>query len=53
MHRFFGRLSCGAVVSLTANTTVATKVHFPREIFPFSAIVISLVDSAVATLLVM
>jgi len=42
-----------AVVSLTANTTLVTKVYFPREIFPFSAIVISLVDSAVATLLVM
>ena len=39
-----------AVVSLTANTTLVTKVYFPREIFPFSAIVVSLVDSAVATL---
>ena len=38
-----------ATVSLTANTNLVTKVYFPREIFPFSAIVVSLVDSAVAT----
>jgi homopolymeric O-antigen transport system permease protein len=39
-----------AVVSLTANSNLVTKVYFPREIFPFSAIAVSLVDSAVATI---
>ena len=37
-----------AVTSLTANTNLVTKVYFPREIFPFSAIAVSLVDFAVA-----
>jgi ABC-type polysaccharide/polyol phosphate export permease len=42
-----------AVSSLTANTTLVTKVYFPREMFPFSAVAVSLVDYAVgATLLV-
>jgi homopolymeric O-antigen transport system permease protein len=38
-----------AVTSLTANTNLVTKVYFPREIFPFSAVVVSFVDYAVAT----
>ena len=37
-----------AVTSLTANTNLVTKVYFPREIFPFAAVAVSLVDSAVA-----
>ena len=37
-----------AVSSLTANTTLVTKVYFPREIFPFSAVAVSLVDFLVA-----
>lgn len=37
-----------AVTSLTANTTLVTKVYFPREIFPFSAVAVSLVDFSVA-----
>jgi ABC-type polysaccharide/polyol phosphate export permease len=36
-----------AVNSLTANHTLVTKVYFPREILPFSAILVSLVDFAV------
>jgi ABC-type polysaccharide/polyol phosphate export permease len=39
-----------AVTSLTANTNLVTKVYFPREIFPFSAVAVSLVDHAVAAL---
>jgi homopolymeric O-antigen transport system permease protein len=39
-----------AVTSLTANTNLVTKVYFPREIFPFSAVAVSLVDFAVASL---
>lgn len=37
-----------AVTSLTANTNLVTKVYFPREIFPFSAVAVSLVDFLVA-----
>jgi len=33
--------------SLTSNSTLVTKVYFPREIFPFSAIVVSLIDLCV------
>lgn len=39
-----------AVTSLTANTSLVTKVFFPREMFPFAAIAVSLVDTAVASL---
>jgi len=38
-----------AVTSLTANTNLVTKVYFPREIFPFSAVAVSLVDFLVAS----
>jgi ABC-type polysaccharide/polyol phosphate export permease len=38
-----------AVTVLTANTNLVTKVYFPREIFPFSAVAVSLVDFAVAS----
>lgn len=38
-----------AVTSLTANTNLVTKVYFPREIFPFSAVAVSLVDFVVAS----
>jgi ABC-type polysaccharide/polyol phosphate export permease len=39
-----------AVVSLTGNTNLVTKVYFPREIFPISAVIVSLVDFAVGAL---
>ena len=39
-----------AVASLTANTTLVTKVYFPRELFPFSAVAVSLVDFAVGAI---
>lgn len=42
-----------AVTSLTSNTSLVTKVYFPREIFPFSAVLVALVDSAVAALVVL
>jgi lipopolysaccharide transport system permease protein len=38
-----------AVLSLTSNDTLVTKVYFPREIFPFSSVLVSLVDFAVAS----
>lgn len=36
-----------AVGSLTSNASLVTKVYFPREIFPVSAVLVSLVDLAV------
>jgi ABC-type polysaccharide/polyol phosphate export permease len=39
-----------AVSSLTSNTSLVTKVYFPREIFPASAVLVSLVDFAVGLL---
>lgn len=42
-----------AVNSLTSNASLVTKVFFPREIFPISAVLVSLVDFLVgATVLV-
>lgn len=39
-----------AVTSLTANSSLVTKVYFPREIFPLSAVLVSLVDFAVGSI---
>jgi len=33
--------------SLTSNPNLVTKIYFPREIFPFSAVLVSLVDFAI------
>jgi ABC-type polysaccharide/polyol phosphate export permease len=38
-----------AVSSLTSNASLVTKVYFPREIFPISAVMVSLVDFAVGS----
>lgn len=38
-----------AVTSLSSNAVLVTKIYFPREIFPFSAILVSLVDLAVGS----
>ena len=38
-----------AVTSLTSNASLVTKVYFPREIFPISAVAVSLVDFAVGS----
>lgn len=37
--------------SLTANSGLVTKVYFPREIFPFSAVIVAAVDSAVGAIM--
>ncbi len=37
-----------STVSLTANTPLVTKIYFPKEIFPFSAIFSQLVDFIIA-----
>ncbi len=38
-----------SVTSLTSNAGLVTKVYFPREIFPFSAMLVALVDLAVGS----
>lgn len=45
---FFASALRFSVVSLTSNPNLVTKLFFPREIFPFSAVLVSLVDFAVA-----
>jgi lipopolysaccharide transport system permease protein len=37
-----------SVTSLTSNPSLVTKVYFPREIFPFAAVAVALVDFLVA-----
>jgi len=39
-----------SVTSLTGNTNLVSKVYFPREIFPFSAVIVCLVDFAVGSI---
>ena len=41
---FFASTLRFAVASLTSNSTLITKVYFPREILPFSTIMVALVD---------
>lgn len=50
---FFSSSLTGCVNSLTANRNLVTKVYFPREVFPFSAIVTALADFAVAIVVLM
>ena len=38
---FFASSLRFSVTSLTSNTNLVTKVYFPREIFPFSAVIVS------------
>jgi lipopolysaccharide transport system permease protein len=40
-----------AASSLTSNPNLVTKVYFPREVLPFSAVLVSLFDFAVASVL--
>jgi ABC-type polysaccharide/polyol phosphate export permease len=47
---FFSSALRFSVVSLTSNPNLVSKVFFPREIFPFSAIIVCLLDFAVASL---
>jgi lipopolysaccharide transport system permease protein len=46
---FFASSLRFSVASLTSNPSLVTKVYFPREIFPFSAVLVSTVDFAVAS----
>ena len=47
---FFASSLRFSVTSLTSNPSLVTKVYFPREIFPFSAVLVSLVDFGVAAI---
>lgn len=38
-----------AATSLTSNPDLVTKVYFPREVLPFSSVLVALVDFAVAS----
>jgi lipopolysaccharide transport system permease protein len=39
-----------SALSLTSNTSLVTKVYFPREVFPFSAVLVAIADAAVAAI---
>src|SRR5262245_15082342 len=39
-----------STTSLTSNPNLVTKVYFPREIFPFSAVIVSAVDTLVGAI---
>src|SRR5690606_32141046 len=45
---FFATSLRFSVASLTGNSGLVTKVYFPRELFPLSAVLVSLIDFAVA-----
>jgi lipopolysaccharide transport system permease protein len=47
---FFAASLRFSVVSLTGNPSLVGKVYFPREIFPFTAILVCLVDAAVGAI---
>lgn len=46
---FFSATLRFSVTALTSNANLVSKVYFPREIFPFSAIIVGLVDFAVGS----
>lgn len=48
---FFASSLRFSVNSLTSNTALVGKVYFPREIFPFSAVIVCAVDFAVGGIL--
>ena len=48
---FFASALKFSATSLTSNISLVTKIYFPREIFPFSAVLVSLVDFAVGSVL--
>lgn len=46
---FFASALRFAVTSLTSNSNLVSKVYFPREIFPFSSVIVCFVDFAVGS----
>lgn len=49
---FFASSTRFAVNSLTSNPNLVSKVYFPREVFPFSAVIVSLVDFGVSAIVI-
>jgi len=49
---FFASSLKFAIVSLTSNAQLVSKVYFPREIFPFSSVIVCFIDFAVASIVV-
>jgi lipopolysaccharide transport system permease protein len=47
---FFASSLKFAITSLTSNAQLVAKVYFPREIFPFSAVIVCFIDFAVASI---
>ena len=47
---FFASSLRFAVASLTSNASLITKIYFPREIFPLSAVMVTLVDTIFGSL---
>ena len=50
---FFASSLRFSVTSLTSNSSLVSKVYFPREIFPFSATIVCFVDFAVGAVVLM
>jgi len=50
---FFASSLRFSVISLTTNSQLVTKVYFPREIFPFASVLVSLVDFAVSSIVLL
>jgi ABC-type polysaccharide/polyol phosphate export permease len=50
---FFSSTLRFAVNSLTSNANLVAKVYFPREIFPFSTVLVGLVDFLVSSVVLM
>jgi len=48
---FFASSLRFAVTSLSGNATLVTKIYFPREIFPFSAVLVCFIDLAVGSII--
>ncbi len=46
---FFANGLSAATISLVSNRQLVTKIYFPREVFPFSAIISAIVDFLIAT----
>jgi lipopolysaccharide transport system permease protein len=47
---FFASSLRFAVASLTSNASLITKIYFPREVFPVSAVLVTLVDTVFGSL---
>jgi ABC-type polysaccharide/polyol phosphate export permease len=45
---FFASALKFSMTSLTSNSNLLTKIYFPREVLPFSAVLVALVDFLVA-----